>query len=305
MKPFVCAIIITFNPQISTLQESLLIIKKQVDKVIIVDNNSDINTVSALKNIITQYPDDFLLIELNNNIGIASAQNVGIKAASNYPYSHILFLDHDSTPEINMVANLLTAESSLLAKGISVGAVGPTLIDKRTKSRSGFVKRKLIFISRILPSDKRPHIETDFLISSGTLVRQKIIQSVGYMEDSYFIDHVDTEWCFRLITAGYKLFGVGNAYLKHHLGEKVTKIWFGRWREIPRHNNFRYYYIFRNTISMTTRKPIPLAWRVTHLYRLFIFFIIFGCSSLERFKIILSGTYDGIFNKMGKYNPKN
>lgn len=302
MKTFVCAIIVTFNPQISNLIKSLSIIKKQVDKVIIVDNNSDINLISELKNKLTHESDNFHLIELDDNIGIAAAQNVGIEAASDYLYSHILFLDHDSTPATNMVAKLLIAEASLLDKGISVGAVGPTLIDRRTKTISGFVKKKFIFISRTTPNDNENlYIETDFLISSGTLVRQQILKSIGNMEESYFIDHVDTEWCFRLSAAGHKLFGIGDAYLNHHLGENVTKIWFGRWREIPRHKNFRYYYIFRNTISMIVRKPIPLAWRITHIYRLFLFFIIFGGTSLKRFRIIITGICDGVLNKMGKY----
>ena len=71
-KIIIYAGIVSFNPDISRLEENINAIYSQVDKIIIVDNNSknvsDINTITdKLKNV--------FLINNNNNFGIAKALN--------------------------------------------------------------------------------------------------------------------------------------------------------------------------------------------------------------------------------------
>ena len=61
------------------------------------------------------------------------------------------------------------------------------------------------------------------------------------MEEALFIDQVDTEWCLRARSMGYRVFGACGAILEHRLGEAYYRIWFGRWRQLPRHKPFRYY----------------------------------------------------------------
>ncbi|AUP76471.1 hypothetical protein CWS02_09560 [Enterobacter sp. EA-1] len=162
----------------------------------------------------------------------------------------------------------------------------------------------MIFISRVFPDDcAEKFVEADFIISSGTLVRMSVLNDVG-MNSDYFIDHVDTEWCFRVINSGYKIYGAKDAFLNHNLGEKVVKIWLGRWREIPRHNDFRYYYIFRNTLVMIKNVPMPFSWKIAHLYRLSIFLFFFGfiCkASSNRWGFIIRGLADGIKTRMGQF----
>ncbi len=301
----VCAVIITFDPNVAGLKDALKSLIGQVANIIIVDNASKKEIVNELKNYAEKSHDKIHIISLPENVGIAEAQNIGVTNAYDYFCSHVLFMDHDSIPEENMVEMLLKAEHNILISGGNVGAVGPTLIDRRTQTRSGFVKRKGFSISRVYPADTQDEfVEADFIISSGTLVRREVLQNVGLMNAGYFIDHVDTEWCFRVTNLGYKIYGIRDAFLNHKLGENVVKIWLGRWREIPRHNDFRYYYIFRNTLVMVKKTAMPMSWKLAHLYRLAIFFVFFGflCSAnSKRWRFITQGLWDACKERMGQY----
>lgn len=298
----VVSVIVTFNPNISAFIKILDSIVDQVDKVIIVDNASTQNIAKEL-NAIVHYEKFIEIIPLPENVGIGAAQNEGIKHAEKFNYTHILFLDHDSIPENNMVQELLKVERQLLKKGINIGAVGPTSVDRRTGTISGFVKRDFMFIKRIYPKHDECAVEADFLISSGTLTRKSVLDSVGLLNPQYFIDHVDTEWCFRVKQKNYHIYGSNYARLYHQLGEDIIRIWFLRWRELPQHKGFRYYYIFRNTIFMIRNTKMSLAWKLTHLQRLVMFAIIFtlvGDKKKEKISMVFKGITDGIKGKMGK-----
>ena len=70
--------IVTYNPEIERLEESLNRIDPQVDNVVIIDNGS--NNISVIYDLLKKFPD--VLIEANGeNKGIACALNqIGDKA---------------------------------------------------------------------------------------------------------------------------------------------------------------------------------------------------------------------------------
>ncbi|CNK75266.1 dTDP-rhamnosyl transferase RfbF [Yersinia aleksiciae] len=298
----ISAVVVTFNPEVEVFKLLIKSIIPQVDQLIIVDNGSLSEIRSGLEELVTNYQNIYL-ISLFDNMGIAFAQNCGIKKSFSMESSHVLLLDHDSIPAENMVEKLLTLELKLLSQGRQVGAVGPTSVDRRTSTRSGFVRKSGILIKRIYPDDSKGFVETDFLIASGTLIRTEVLHNIGLMKENYFIDHVDTEWCFRAVNCGYELFGCGEAFLNHSLGDSVIRIWMGRWREIPKHSPLRNYYIFRNTIHMVTSTPMSWSWKLAHIYRLMIFFVFFMIAAkprYRRFMMMMKGSYDGIRGISGR-----
>jgi len=73
-------------------------------------------------------------------------------------------------------------------------------------------------------------LETDFMISSGALIPMQVLDQVGDMNESFFIDHVDTEWILRAKWQGFRSFGVCDAIMEHSLGTETFHFWLGRWR---------------------------------------------------------------------------
>lgn len=299
--PRICAIIVTFNPDSSLFNDMIAAISGQVQEIIIVDNGSAARCRTALVETV-QHSAHRHLILYKDNQGIAAGQNDGIALSLTLESTHTLLLDQDSVPAADMVRQLLAVETTLLAQNIKVGAIGATAVDRRTTTRAGFVRKRGMLIHRCYPRQPEDYIETDFLISSGTLIRTAAIKDIGVMNDGYFIDHVDTEWCFRATHKGYRLFGSARAILNHSLGDSVTKIWFARWREVPRHHPLRNYYTFRNTVRMIYHTPMSIPWRLAHGYRLVMFFAFFlfaGKPRLLRLKMMLLGLMHGVKGVQG------
>ncbi|WP_413726113.1 rhamnosyltransferase [Sodalis sp. RH16] len=301
----ICAVIVTYEPDLPLFADVIAAISGQVQEVIIVDNGSAACCRAALGEIVRVSAHRHLLLHEDNQ-GIAAGQNRGITLSRAWGCTHTLLLDQDSIPAADMVRQLLMVESGLLARGIKVGAVGATAVDRRTSTRAGFVRKRGMLIHRCTPPPREEHIETDFLISSGTLIRTAVFKDTGLLNDGYFIDHVDTEWCFRATHKGYRLFGSKKALLSHCLGETVIKIWFARWREVPQHNPLRNYYTFRNTIRMIYHTPMSASWRLAHCYRLAMFFtfcLIAGKPRLLRLKMMLLGLAHGVKGVQGIFTP--
>lgn len=149
--------------------------------------------------------------------------------------------------------------------------------------------------------------EADFVISSGSLIPINVLDDIGPMDESLFIDHVDTEWCLRVQSKGYRLFGVPGARMLHTLGESRTRIWFLRWWTVPHYLPFRFYYIFRNSFLLQSREYISLKWRLAILFRCLKILFFYGLFSNQRFsclRMMGKGIVDGLRGVTGSAQYK-
>ncbi|MDH1518906.1 glycosyltransferase family 2 protein [Acinetobacter johnsonii] len=244
----IVSVIVTFNPEENRLNKLVsLLIDSQVT-VVIVDNNSK-------KNFFLEEQKYFFKYSLNENLGIAYAQNIGIKKSIELGASHILFFDQDSHISDHFVDNLMSDYLKIYATHEKIAAIGPRFIDKN----KGFYFPALRFnkyglIDKISVQDIKVPTEVSFLISSGTLVSVDSLKSIGFMKEEFFIDFVDTEWCFRAISMGYKLYMSERAVMKHSIGDDTLKIYNFN---IPVHSGFRRYYRVRNLFFMWKMPYIP------------------------------------------------
>jgi rhamnosyltransferase len=126
---------------------------------------------------------------------------------------------------------------------------------------------------------------------------------VGGVRSNYFIDHVDTEWCFRARELGYKLLGVHDAFLEHSLGDTVKQVWFFYMRQVAYHSPLRDYYMFRNTILMLRDVGMHFTWQAFMLIRLLqfaVYFLLFTRDRKQRARCMLLGLVHGIRGGDGK-----
>lgn len=293
------AVVVTFNPEIQILGQLLDALSTQVDSIVIVDNGSYVDLI-AWNNKYQASSAKVLL--MGQNHGIAAAHNVGITWAQNNGAEHVLLMDQDSIPAPDMVQKLAFA---LLNAGINFDspaiAAGPICVDIRTGNKSFFVTERNGMPARWWPSSSFPPFdvvrEVSSLISSGTLINLKLLKIVGGMRGNYFIDHVDTEWCFRAKARGYILLGVSNALMTHTLGDKARNIWFFGWRNVAYHSPLRDYYMFRNTLLMCRDTKMSVVWRLhltIRLLKFLIYFVIFTPQRVERFYCMALGIGHGL-----------
>lgn len=299
----ICAIIVTFNPNIKLLRQVIQRIFSQVDKILIIDNGSGQELLKELKSFFKLY--SVHLISFKKNLGLAKAHNRGFQWAIEFKYSHVLLLDQDSIPSSNLIQNLLKAYIQLSNENKLISAVGPLYKNTYTNQYSYFVRFGLIGLKRFYcpKSYIDKYILTDFLISSGCLIPINAVLQIGMMDENLFIDHIDTEWFLRAKAKGYEAYGVCNALMLHSLGDKGIRLWFGRWLSIAQHKPERLYYDIRNSIIICKKNFISRkVARVIFLreLRLMLFYILFFPSRLTNIRYMVKGIKDGVQGKTGK-----
>ncbi|WP_410054145.1 rhamnosyltransferase [Cupriavidus sp. BIC8F] len=292
----------SFRPDLGALQQLLLALCAQVRVVYVVDNGSGHAVVELLSSFAAGR--NIELIALPINCGIAAAHNIGIRRVAELGLEYVVLFDQDSLPAADMIDRLVDAQRLLAAHGARVAAVGPVSVDRRTGTLGKFVRVQSGRICRVACGAPDDMMETDFLISSGSLIPMAVIEAVGEMKEGYFIDHVDTEWCLRARMAGWQIFGVCTARLTHALGDHVIRVWFGRWREVSVHSPLRDYYILRNAVLMLRQSPMTWSWRFAHLGRIVQFLVFFGLAvppRRRRFAMMMKGIWHGVIGRMGAY----
>jgi rhamnosyltransferase len=278
------AIIVSFNPDIDTTGKALQSLSHQCATVI-VDNGSSAETLIRLREVAAGF-DNVELICLEDNLGIACAQNRAINHViqTRDAARFSLLLDHDSIPGPGMVDCL---EKTFVARQsqASVAAVGPVLYDPRDNKYLDFHKARFGIWGKIRPDSLRkeqPVVEVDNLNSSGTLLSNAVFRETGGFDSSLFIDHVETDWCFRAQSHGHRLFATIETQLTHHMGDDVCYYWFLKKRRMPYRSPGRHYYIIRNSLLLQKRNYVPLPWKLSNLLKLCFTFIYFGFISRDR-----------------------
>jgi rhamnosyltransferase len=148
-------------------------------------------------------------------------------------------------------------------------------------------------------------VESDILISSGSLIALATLAEVGGPLNELFIDQVDLEWCFRAKSQGYLLFGVCNAVLYHSLGE-APKRFLGR--KFLHHGPLRHYYIFRNAVWLLFKRYVPVGWKLLFIRTISIRFFVYVCLVSPRLiylKMMIRGVWHGLLGRLGKLETKN
>jgi len=290
--PVVCAVVVIYRPETAVLRELLAAVGPQVAATVVVDNGSDRSDTGLAE--LLQQP-AVTMLRNDSNHGLAKALNQGIAWARQQHATHVLLLDQDSTPAPDMVARLLAALARLEADG-PVGAVGPTLIDPRTGRRAHFVRFGFP-LNPLVHAAPDEIVRCDFLTTSGSLIPMTVLDRFGGMEEPFFIDHIDVEWCARVRQGGFRIHGVGSATMLHRIGDRLlmgTRLFV--------HSPERLYYIMRNRVLLYRLPHIPWAWIGQDLLRIpikFALFSLFVPGRLRNIGGMLAGLRDGVLGRNG------
>lgn len=290
--------IVTYQPKLAHIEKLLTFLKPHASHVVLIDNAS--KNQAELARLASDSNAHSILFD--DNLGLGAAHNAGIEYANSNNCDYILLLDQDSMPDENMIAMLYSQAQAMDNEQKLFSAIGPVYYNEKNLHQSGFVKFGFMrFIHQ--KAAVNDMVEADFLISSGALISLAAIKEVGLMNESFFIDHVDTEWFLRAKHKGYNCYGYNQARMKHQLGEVMQRVWLGRWRMVPYHRSFRYYYIYRNSILMYKNKDIALQWKTADIMRLMKMFVVFAILSSKRknnFSMMRKGIVDGIKGVSGR-----
>ena len=291
-----CAIIVTYNPDITALLELSSQLKKESD-FIIVDNGTQ--GISSIVESITVYEKCRAVICLEKNEGLARALNIGITWAQEQNYDFVFLFDQDSSLCDLYVHRMIDAFFDASEKTVSnIAAIGPRIITPQTMRQTSFkLFSKFIFRSDRKLTGSSSHYIADFLITSGTLLYLDALASIGTMKESYFIDNIDLEWCFRAKSKGYELIGTDEAVLYHAIGERSLNP-LVRAGIMAQHNPQRSYFSSRNRVHLYGVDYSTAGWKYRDICRFILKATWLLVTSRERkdyYRNILSGIKDAKF----------
>lgn len=296
MEAGVCATIVVHRPDLGLLGRAVAAIAPQVDELVLFDNGGDGALEPALRELARAHR--CTLLRSPANVGLAAGFNRGIAHAREVGHGFVLLLDQDSVPAPDMVAVLQRACTTLSASA-RVGAVGPRFKDPRCRLPAPFVRIGFPFNQKMTGAAGE-HVDCDFLISSGCLIPMRVLDEVGDMDESLFIDNVDLDWSFRARHAGFRLFGICDAGMQHSIGDRVLP---SRWRAagVLVHGPTRLYYMMRNRVLLYRRAHVPRIWVAQDIPRLCGKFLRMSTipPRLRNSSAMLEGLRDGLSGRSG------
>lgn len=282
----ICAVIVTYHPTARNIGQMSRILP-QVQGLVVVDNGSNVNELDSLRS--ASHTLGFHLIENGENLGIADALNQGVGWAKNEGYPWVILFDQDSKVTEDFVRELFFAWESHPQRQ-RVGSIHPTYVDPETG------------LGWVIPraSDGGP-IKS---LTSGALMPAWIFDKVGGFASEYFIDEVDTEYCFRIRAAGYLIADSRQAALLHVAGHPTRLALLGLSFRPTNHNAARRYYMSRNRIVVCRKyfRVFP-GWILQHVgesLRETIKCFVGEQDRWRKFRSFLLGTWDGLRGRMGR-----
>ncbi len=231
----VCAIVVTYRPDLG-LPARLNRILPQVRALVIVDNGSGEAAVKMLRGLAAN--PQIALILNSDNLGVARALNIGIERAVALGFAWVLLLDQDSCVDSDMVQTLFDVEAAYPNRD-RLAVIGAGFTDINDMSQE--------------PQDLaggNSWEEKESVITSGSLIPLRAHAAIGPFREEFFIDYVDSEYCFRARSKGYRVIKTRKAIMSHAIGA-ITRhrwLWMNKWTF--NHPADRRYYIARNDTVM-------------------------------------------------------
>lgn len=289
----VCGILVTYNPDIDELKENIESVIHQVGGICIVDNSTDV----TLQKKVLEFQQDETLHVISNkgNIGIAAAQNFGMKWALQKGFEAFFLLDQDSKLMDETVSKLVGEYNHIVSRNQNIACIGPLAFD-RDKTEED--------VYHSYGNGDEGIIKVQQILSSGSLIPKNAFIQIGGMEEDLFIDLVDYEWCWRAEKMGYSTYVTQGVKMAHRLGEDRYHF-LGKSIGVP--SPIRHYYQFRNTIIMFNRHYVPLSFKLKYMLILifkFFFFSLFVKPRAVRLNMMAKGVMDAFKGVKGDINGK-
>lgn len=196
-------------------------------EVFVVDNGSMDGSVEAVR---VGFP-EAIVIQNSTNLGFAQANNQALRLAKG---KYILLLNPDTQVKEGAIETLKV----FMDNHPKAGAVGAQLLNSdgsKQNSIANFPSLATELLNKSLlrwlfpdrfPGKERDYnepIEVESVIGACMMVRREAIEQVGLLDEDYFLFLEETDWCYRMKKAGWKVYHVPQADVYHFQGKSAEK----------------------------------------------------------------------------------
>jgi len=194
-------------------------------EILVVDNGSTDGSVAAVRD---KFP-GVRLIENPVNMGFAKANNQAISLSSG---EYLLLLNPDTQVKDETVVKML----SFMDAHAEAGLVGAQLLNadgSKQNSIANFPSLATELLNKSLlrrlfpekfPGKGRDYpgpVEVDSVIGACMMVRRKAVEQMGLLDEKFFLFLEETDWCYRIKKAGWKVYHIPQAEIFHFQGKSA------------------------------------------------------------------------------------
>lgn len=274
----VAALVVTYNRKEKLLKNINSLLKQtyKLDKIYIIDNNSTDNTYEYIKKTLDKNK-QIIYIKLEENTGGSGGFSYGLsKILEDSKCEFVWGMDDDAYPNPDALENIMKVREDNCC-----------YYSNSNYDKEGF--------------DNNIKLVTNWMFV-GFFVPLTIVKKVGVSKSNYFIYHDDSEYAYRIIKAGYKIYKVQNSVIFHDNeianDNELHKKFLKKDITIPKISNWKMYYFVRNNILMYKFSDLK-RYKVA-LYIIPKFLIRVLIVNKKQFGIAFKGYTHGIFNVSGK-----
>lgn len=199
--------------------------------IVVVDNGSHDGSVETIRR---HWP-QVKVLEVGRNIGYAAANNLGIRESNS---EFVLLLNSDTLASgvaIDVLVNQLRERPS-------VGAIGPRLVNRSGQPELSFgnmigpfneliQRAKRIALAHDIPVISRRIRETlitpgyhDWVSGACLLFRRGDAETVGGLDERFFLYGEDVDFCAALRRIGKRVFFSPDVEVLHHIGQSGVRM---------------------------------------------------------------------------------
>jgi len=200
---------------------------------------------------------------------IQNAENKGFAKANNQAFSissgrYLLLLNSDALLTDGALKGLVnfmdeTPEASIAAcQYLNHDGGKQNSFDNFPTLATELLNKTLLktLFPKKYPSKKKEYhepMEVDSVIGACTIVRREAIRQVGMLDEDYFFFMEETDWCFRMHKAGWKVYHLPEIKVYHLQGQSKeknpSKAWIEYYRSsytfFKKHRSVSSYYTLR------------------------------------------------------------
>jgi len=211
-------------------------------ELLLIDNGSGDGSVEQLRQAFPDVP----LMALPENVGFAAAANRGLERASKRGFDYALLLNNDAFPARDMLSHLLEETSP------DVALLSPKIFYEQAPRRIWFAgARRHRFLLEMRDTGQgeldgprwAASRDVEYLLGTGLLVNLEAAETVGWLDECFFMYYEDLDWSIRLSQAGYRLRLVADAHLYHRVSLSAGGV------DSPLHR----YYLARSSVLFFRR----------------------------------------------------
>ena len=235
----------------------------------VIDNASEDKTLKILDDL-----NDNRVNQIRNhsNIGVAAANNIGIKKALEDKCSHILILNNDIEFPNSLFKDMLVS-----IKKENCSMITPKIMyhsDKDIiwyagggfKKSNGYLPYHTGFNENI-KNNNYQSLYVDYASTCCLLIKKDVFETIGYMDEKYFVYFDDTDFLFRVKKKGvHKIYYDSQITLFHKVGSLTKSLT----KEFER--SYRTHFFLKQNIRNHIYFLRKIGSVYSYLFCLFLFF---------------------------------